>query len=182
MATLDRQPGQAQTVPSFVQADGPVREARFIRNPDGTKDGGVHGLYTIAGRIDAPGCNLAQPDFATQLANHNVIFRIPTPVFGLGLIENVPDLALQANLQSNRALKESLGIKGRFNTTGNDGTITRFGWKAQNKSLLIFSTEAYNGAGRLQRRVPERAVGGRRLRVQPHARRLDPHRQSGHWR
>ena len=144
MATLDRQPGQAQTVPSFVQADGPVREARFIRNPDGTKDGGVHGLYTIAGRIDAPGCNLAQPDFATQLANQNVIFRIPTPVFGLGLIENVPDLALQANLQSNHALKESLGIKGRFNTTGNDGTITRFGWKAQNKSLLIFSTEAYN--------------------------------------
>jgi hypothetical protein len=32
-------------------------------------------------------CNLAQPDFATQVANHNVIFRIPTPVFGLGLVE-----------------------------------------------------------------------------------------------
>ena len=144
MASLDRQPGQSQTVPSFVHGDGPVREARFIRNPDGTKDGGVHGLYTIAGRIDAPGCNLAQPDFATQLANNNVIFRIPTPVFGLGLIENVPDLALQANLQSNHTLKDSLGIRGRFNTTGNDGTITRFGWKAQNKSLLIFSAEAYN--------------------------------------
>src|SRR5262249_28876099 len=28
--------------------------------------------------------------------------------------------------------------------SGNDGTITRFGWKAQNKSLLIFSGEAYN--------------------------------------
>jgi hypothetical protein len=25
-----------------------------------------------------------------------------------------------------------------------DGTITRFGWKAQNKSLLMFSGEAYN--------------------------------------
>src|SRR6185503_8922743 len=33
---------------------------------------------------------------------------------------------------------------GRFNVNGNDGTITRFGWKAQNKSLLIFSAEAYN--------------------------------------
>ena len=31
-----------------------------------------------------------------------------------------------------------------FNTSGNDGTITRFGWKAQNKSLLIFAGEAYN--------------------------------------
>jgi CxxC motif-containing protein (DUF1111 family) len=30
------------------------------------------------------------------------------------------------------------------NRNGNDGTITRFGWKAQNVSLLIFSGEAYN--------------------------------------
>jgi CxxC motif-containing protein (DUF1111 family) len=144
MATLDRVPGGNQTVPSFVQADGPVREARFIRNSDGTNDGGVHGLYTIKGRVDAPGCNLGQPDFATELARNNVIFRIPTPVFGLGLVENVPDLALQANLATNASLKASLGIGGRFNTTGNDGTITRFGWKAQNKSLLIFAAEAYN--------------------------------------
>jgi CxxC motif-containing protein (DUF1111 family) len=31
-----------------------------------------------------------------------------------------------------------------FNRSANDGTITRFGWKAQNKSLLMFSGEAYN--------------------------------------
>ena len=30
------------------------------------------------------------------------------------------------------------------NRNGNDGTITRFGWKAQNKSLLLFAGEAYN--------------------------------------
>ena len=52
-------------------------------------------------------------------------------------------------------IKQSLGIYGRVsrvpignNTTvnrnGNDGTIARFGWKAQNKSLLLFSGEAYN--------------------------------------
>src|SRR5712692_43158 len=144
MASLDRLPGRNQTVPSFVTATGPVREARFILNPDGSLDGGVHGLYTIAGRVDAGSCNLAQPNFAQQLQNGNVIFRIPTPVFGLGLIENVPDLALQANLSLGASLKQSLGILGRFNTNGNDGTITRFGWKAQNKSLLIFAGEAYN--------------------------------------
>jgi len=33
---------------------------------------------------------------------------------------------------------------GVLNYNGNDGTVTRFGWKAQNKSLLIFSGEAYN--------------------------------------
>jgi CxxC motif-containing protein (DUF1111 family) len=30
------------------------------------------------------------------------------------------------------------------NRSANDGTVTRFGWKAQNKSLLIFASEAYN--------------------------------------
>ena len=37
-----------------------------------------------------------------------------------------------------------LGIGGRLNRNGNDGTVTRFGWKAQNKSLLLFAGEAYN--------------------------------------
>ena len=37
-----------------------------------------------------------------------------------------------------------MGIGGKPNRSGNDGTITRFGWKAQNKSLLMFSGEAYN--------------------------------------
>jgi len=35
-------------------------------------------------------------------------------------------------------------ISGQPNKNGNDGTIARFGWKAQNKSLLLFSGEAYN--------------------------------------
>src|SRR5206468_6644624 len=35
-------------------------------------------------------------------------------------------------------------ITGNVNRNGNDGTITRFGWKAQNKSLVIFAGEAYN--------------------------------------
>jgi CxxC motif-containing protein (DUF1111 family) len=144
LATLD---GANNTVPPFITVDGPVREARFIAvssDNNAPLDGGVHGLYTIAGRSDAPGCTLAQPDFATQLANNNVIFRIPTPTFGLGLVENTPDATLQANLDATASARAALGIGGRFNTSGNDGTITRFGWKAQNKSLLIFAGEAYN--------------------------------------
>src|SRR5947209_5957965 len=41
-------------------------------------------------------------------------------------------------------MKNHLGIGGHENRSGNDGTITRFGWKAQNKSLEIFGAEAYN--------------------------------------
>jgi len=76
LGALDRLPGRAQPVPSFIRADGPVREARFIANADGSLDGGVHGLFTIAGRIDAPDCRLEQPDFAGELAAGNVVFRI----------------------------------------------------------------------------------------------------------
>src|SRR2546425_9332147 len=107
--------GGTDFVPSFIKATGPVREARFVRNPDGTADGGVHGLFTITGRTGATGCMLAQPDFATQLASNNVIFRIPTPVFGAGLIEQIPDSAILANMDSDAIMKSSLVIKGHAN-------------------------------------------------------------------
>jgi CxxC motif-containing protein (DUF1111 family) len=145
LATLH---GAHNTPPSFITNNGPVREARFIYlnadNPSAGLDGGVHDLYTIAGRSDAPGCTLAQTNFGAQLSESNVIFRIPTPLFGLGLVENLTDAALRANLAATASQRAALSIGGAFNTSGNDGTITRFGWKAQNKSLMIFAGEAYN--------------------------------------
>jgi len=149
--------GGLDNLPPFIRADGPIREARFVKNPDGSADGGVHALFTVTGRAGAAGCTLGQPDFATHLANNNVIFRIPTPTFGAGLIEAIPDAAIAANQRTNLAQKQALGISGKpnfavagrtitgmTNNNGNDGTIARFGWKAQNKSLLLFAGEAYN--------------------------------------
>jgi CxxC motif-containing protein (DUF1111 family) len=136
--------GADNKLPSFIRLNGPVREARFVKNPDGTPDGGVHALFTIAGRDDAPGCVLAQPNFEREVQNRNVIFRIPTPVFGSGLIEQITDATILSNLSRDSSAKSSLGISGRANRNGNDGTISRFGWKAQNQSLLLFSGEAYN--------------------------------------
>jgi CxxC motif-containing protein (DUF1111 family) len=142
--------GGANTVPFFISLDGPVREARFpfavsasgsITN---TPDGGVHDVYTIAGRQDAPGCVMTQPNFEQMNKIGNLIFRIPTPTFGAGLIESIPDATILANMAANASLKLQLGISGHPNYSGNDGSITRFGWKAQNKSLEIFSGEAYN--------------------------------------
>jgi CxxC motif-containing protein (DUF1111 family) len=137
------------TMPSFITATGPTLEARapFFLNSSGavnTKapNGGVEDLFTVTGRSDAGSCSLPQPNFAAYQAANDVIFRIPTPVFGAGLIENLDDSTLLANQTSN--LANTLGIAGSFNRSGNDGTITRFGWKAQNKSLHIFAGEAYN--------------------------------------
>ncbi len=149
--------GARNEVPFFVTPNGPAREARFKFQADGvTRDGGVHNLYVITGRSDAPVyCQITQEDFDAQAARNNLIFRIPTPTFGAGLIEAIPDNTIASGLGLNIPIKQSLCIYGRVsrvpignNTTvnrnGNDGTIARFGWKAQNKSLLIFSGEAYN--------------------------------------
>ncbi len=122
---------------SILSAAGPVREVRF------STDGGVHQLFTIVGLPDTPaGCSISQPDFAAAQAAGTLRFRIPTPVFGLGLIEAIEDAAIFAN--EHPVTAKPFGIAGVANRNGNDGTITRFGWKAQNKSLVIFAGEAYN--------------------------------------
>src|SRR5213594_2556960 len=136
--------GATNVVPDFITIHGPVREARFKFKPDGTPDGGVHDLFTITARDDPGDCNILQPDFATAAVQNNLIFRIPTPVFGAGLFQAIDDATILANKNANVSSKLFFGISGRANTNGNDGTITRFGWKAQNKSLLIFAGEAYN--------------------------------------
>ncbi len=136
--------GATNQVPFFITINGPIREARFPYLSNGQPDGGVHDLYTITGRTDAPGCNIQQPNFAQAQQQNNLIFRIPTPLFGDGLIEEISDATIIANMNSNQQQKHSLGIGGTPNTSGNDGTITRFGWKAQNKSVEVFAGEAYN--------------------------------------
>jgi CxxC motif-containing protein (DUF1111 family) len=187
----------AASIP-FLKADGPTVEVRFKWQLDASgrfvsgntqtggksgrvADGGVHALFTIAGRTDAdPGCRIEQPPFQKAWDLDNVTLRIPTPVFGLGLIEAIDEVTINhnaartvmamanaqkagtlkaadygaeaddmGNVQSRAAMYTTLGIhgrpgRGRENLCGNDGTITRFGWKAQNKSLLLFSGEAYN--------------------------------------
>jgi len=136
--------GATNVIPSFITANGPIREARFVLNPDGTPDGGVHDLFSIQGRSDAPGCVFAQPDFAAQLTANNVIFRIPPPTFGDGLVEGLSDQSLQSAFAAQAHQNASLGISGHFNLGNNTGNITRFGWKAQNASMLMFAGEAYN--------------------------------------
>jgi len=146
-------------MPWFEAPNGPVREARFVQS-NGVPDGGVHDIFVVTGRTDvSSSCTITQPSFTPagnpvtgQGGNPNIIFRIPTPVLGAGLIEAIPDSAILANQQANASAKQQVGVRGHpnsvqggtVNRSANDGTITRFGWKAQNKSLLMFAGEAYN--------------------------------------
>jgi CxxC motif-containing protein (DUF1111 family) len=157
VANLD---GATNTVPFFISEDGPVREARFkyFLDPSGiaggSRDGGVHDVFTIQGRVDATNvggtsghlqtCGLGQPNFEQMGQLNNLSYRIPTPLFGAGLIENISETTINVNLAYASVLKRALGISGHPNRNPNDGTITRFGWKAQNKSLQLFAGEAYS--------------------------------------
>jgi CxxC motif-containing protein (DUF1111 family) len=141
--------GASNTLPSFIRPHGPTLVVRFpfFMNANGVPnrnapDGGVEDIFTVSGRPDAGNCSLQQPEFQRAQRSNNLIFRIATPTFGAGLVENIDDSTLIANQQAQAA--NNFGIGGTFNRNGNDGTIARFGWKAQNKSLLMFAGEAYN--------------------------------------
>lgn len=138
--------GGTNTMPFFIITNGPVLVARFVHQADGvTPDGGVHNMFNISNRTDAPGCTgLVQPDFSGEAAKGNLINRLTTPTYGEGLVELVQESDIVANLAANSSLKQTLGISGHPNYSGDDGGINRFGWKAQIRSLVYFSGEAYN--------------------------------------
>jgi hypothetical protein len=145
--------GATNAVPSFIERFGPIREVRFATRPDGTPDGGVHQLFTVVGRSDvfptgqANTCTaeaLPPVDFEKEFKKGNTRFRIPLQLFGLGILESIQDREIMDRHAATAAVREPLGIQGTPNRSGNDGTITRFGWKAQNKSITVFAGEAYN--------------------------------------
>ncbi|PYT75299.1 MAG: hypothetical protein DMG39_00175 [Acidobacteria bacterium] len=134
--------GSTNPIPYFVLANGPVREARFpfffdqFGNPNpNAPNGGVEDLFTVSGRADSGACSLQQPSFNAARATNNIIFRIPTPTFGAGLMANIDDSTLLANHAAQA--HDGDGISATFNHNGSDGTISRFGWKAESKSLMI---------------------------------------------
>lgn len=143
--------GATNIIPSFITSTGPVREARFKYFTDASgnpivsqPNGQVMPLFTIAGRVDASTCTttyIQQPNFANAVTKNNVVFRIPTPLFGLGLVENIDDSKLQTVLVQHYTGPYYVG--GSFNRAA-DGTISRFGWKASVKSLELFAGAAYN--------------------------------------
>jgi CxxC motif-containing protein (DUF1111 family) len=65
-------------------------------------------------------------------------------MFGLGILESVQDREILGRHDATASIRAQLGIAGIPNRSANDGTIARFGWKGQNKSIAMFAGEAYN--------------------------------------
>jgi CxxC motif-containing protein (DUF1111 family) len=137
--------GASNTMPSFITSTGPILEARFINQPGTTiPDGTVHQLFTIKGRSDAATCGISQPDFVTAASQGNLALRQVPPTYGDGLIEVVRNIDITNNMNANLTQKAALGITGHPNYSGNDGSIQRFGWKAQVRSTLLMAANQMN--------------------------------------
>lgn len=107
-------------------------------------DGGVHQLFTVVVRSDIGinGCTddeLPPTDFESEFRRSNTRFRIPLQLFGLGIIDGIQDKEIIERHAATTDIRKKLGIIGVPNRSGNDGTISRFGWKAQNKSIAMFA-------------------------------------------
>jgi hypothetical protein len=118
------------TMPSFETQSGPVLVPRLPASSGGT--GLVQQLFTIAG-TSYPGCSIQQPNFAAETG---VVYRQPLPTFGDGYIDFIENKDILNVLNSNLPLKNSLGIIGMASMDGSDGSVDRFGWKAQWRAIL----------------------------------------------
>jgi len=119
------------TMPSFETQSGPVLVPHLPPSSGG--NGLVQQLFTITGASSAPGCNIQQPNFSQETG---LVFRQPLPTFGDGYLDFIENRDIINNLNSNLPLKTSLGIGGVASMNGDDGSVNRFGWKAQWRAIL----------------------------------------------
>lgn len=112
---------------------------RFGRTTDGVFDP----LESLGGSLlQARSINPAVRETVPAVAN-TVARRITTPLFGAGLIEAIPDNTITAGLLR----PKPRGITGKVSivtdVVSGQNRVGRFGWKAQQATLLAFSADAY---------------------------------------
>ncbi len=135
-----------------VGGGGAVTVTRFARRVDGAFDAmELHGGTLLQQRAIAVDALENVPTEASIIAH-----RQSTPLFGLGLIEAIPDRDIQRNAQR----PQGDGIRGRAamvqDVVSGEMRVGRFGWKAQLSSVLAFAGDAYlNEMGITSRFFPE---------------------------
>src|SRR5690349_16645828 len=127
-----------------VGGDSNIVETRFGRMDGTTFDPmASHGgsLLQVSGIDPTHGCpGETVPADATIRAN-----RKTTPLFGLGLVDQVPDATLQQLAQNQRHTAPDVAGQASSVVDAASGRqrVGRFGWKAQVATLLTFSADAY---------------------------------------
>lgn len=126
-----------------IGGSGVVAEVRAARRDErgqfvelAPSSGSLFQIFSIPTHI----CQPIIPPEANVIAR-----RVPIPLFGAGLVEAIPDEAILALDDAND--RDGDGISGRAAMITDIATRTRrvgrFGWKAQQATLLAFSGDAY---------------------------------------
>lgn len=138
--------GATNSMPTFETTNGPVLVARFpfMLNNLTVPDGTVHQLFSVTGRSDATGCNIAQPNFSQAASDNDLVFREPLPTFGDGLIEIVENSMITGYAATECSNRAQTGICGTPSISPHDTTINRLGWKAQWRGLNLAAGEELN--------------------------------------
>ena len=124
----------------FNPVPGGSGEDRVIRFADRDVDGRFDPLLNLGGphlqkftvAHELPGCSL--PAEVVPAEAEYAGLRQPPPLFGLGLIQAIPESAILANADPTDANDD--GIAGRPNI--DNGVIGRFGWKAAGTTIVDF--------------------------------------------
>ncbi len=116
-------------------ASGAFRPVRLVDGSDGDT---LFQLFSTPNHV----CQPTLPPDVNVVAR-----RIPIPVFGAGLVEAIPDDAIEA--QADPSDRDRDGISGRAalvrDLVTGEMRVGRFGWKAQHATLKAFSADAYRG-------------------------------------
>jgi CxxC motif-containing protein (DUF1111 family) len=141
-----------------VGGGSPTLETRFGRFAFGHFDplASEGGSLLQISAIDPRAQEVIPPD-ANVIAK-----RITTPLFGLGLIEAIPDSAIIQNAHEPKPDNISGRISIVTDVASGSTRVGRFGWKAQQATLLAFAGDAYlNEIGITSRLFPtENAPNG----------------------
>ncbi|WP_434950621.1 di-heme oxidoredictase family protein [Shewanella sp. HL-SH4] len=131
-------------------------------------------LFDVENPYDAPGETKQSANVTSNLLQDDVLmgWRNGMPVFGLGLLEAIPEADILANVDVNDANGD--GVSGRANwvfdaVKARDGvahpvSLGRFGWKANTPSVRVQSLGALRGdIGITNPLFPDESIAGTSL-------------------
>lgn len=149
-------------------------EYQTITYPDGTSVELKRPLFAVENPYDSPNESLQSSNITSELLQDDVLmgWRNSMPVFGLGLLEAIPESQILANIDLND--NNSDGISGRANyvfdavkaQAGDEYPVSlgRFGWKANTPSVRVQSLGALRGdMGVTNPLFPDESVAGTAL-------------------
>ncbi|PKH56696.1 thiol oxidoreductase [Shewanella sp. Choline-02u-19] len=130
-------------------------ETKAITYSDGSSVTLKKPLFDVENPYDAPGETKSSANVTSNLLQDDVLmgWRNGMPVFGLGLLEAIPEADIVAKVDSDDANND--GISGRANYVfdavkaqagdSNPVSLGRFGWKANTPSVRVQSLGALRG-------------------------------------